>query len=149
MKAGLGLDLTSVGLELIGLFLPHGPSAEEVILQQIAELKNKINDIFTNMNYRFDRVGDLAASGQPELPRLVGQVLRLLNLLRDAWATVPPAALEIGSVNQSPRPLLYGEPYAHYTLQYSDDLGLPGWTTTTITNLHNEQLVAPPIAGSP
>ena len=42
--------------------------------------------------------------------------------------------------------VLYGEPYAHYTLQYRDDLNVPGWTTTTITNLHNEEMITLPMS---
>ena len=40
----------------------------------------------------------------------------------------------------SPRLLLYGEPYAHYSLQYRDTLSAPGWYATGITNLHNLDL---------
>lgn len=42
---------------------------------------------------------------------------------------------------------LYAEPYAHYTLQYSEDLSLPGWLGTTMINLRNEQVVGPPVSG--
>jgi hypothetical protein len=90
------------------------------------------------------RLTSLAATGQPELPRLVGQTLRLVNLLRDAWTTTPPPALEIGRPTDTAELVLHGEPYARYTLQYRDNLGLPGWTTTTLTNLHDtEQLPLP------
>jgi hypothetical protein len=37
----------------------------------------------------------------------------------------------------------------YYTLQYSDTLNAPGWTTTTITNLQDEQTITPPLSGSP
>jgi len=94
-----------------------------------------------------DRLLDLQATGQPEIPRIVGHTLRLLNLLRDAWATVPPSTLEMWSENNSPRLLLYGEPYAHYSLQYRDTLSVPGWYATGVTNLHNEQVVIPPMSG--
>jgi alpha-tubulin suppressor-like RCC1 family protein len=93
------------------------------------------------------RLNDLQATGQPEIPRLVGHTLRLLNLLRDSWASVPPPALELWSESNSPRLLLFGEPYARYTLQYRDTLSLPGWTTTATTNWRNEQIIMPPVSG--
>jgi hypothetical protein len=95
------------------------------------------------------RLNDLQATGQPEIPRLVGHTLRLLNLLRDSWATVPPPALELGRETNTLRVLLYGEPYMRYTLQYRDSLSVPGWTTTTTTNWHNEDMIIPPVSGSP
>jgi len=45
---------------------------------------------------------------------------------------------------QTPWLVLYGEPYAHYNLQYRDSLSVPGWHATGITNLHNEQIVITP-----
>lgn len=99
-----------------------------------------------------DRLNDLQATGQPEIPRLVGHTLRLLNLLRDAWTqptNSPPPALEMGSESAAPRLLLFGEPYTRYTLQYRDSLSPSVWTTTTTTNWRNEQIIAPPVSGSP
>jgi hypothetical protein len=32
------------------------------------------------------------------------------------------------------------------TLEYRDSLSVAGWTTTAITNLHNEQIVAQPVS---
>src|SRR5690242_20869500 len=49
--------------------------------------QDRLNQCLTN----------LQATGQPEIPRLVGHTLRLLNLLSDAWApptNSPPPALE-------------------------------------------------------
>ncbi len=95
---------------------------------------------------------NLQATGKPEIPRLVGHTLRLLNLLSDAYAAPahsPPPALEVSSASNSPCLLLYGEPYMNYTLQYCDTLGAPGWITTTITNLQDEQTITPPFSGSP
>jgi hypothetical protein len=43
--------------------------------------------------------------------------------------------------------ILYGEPYARYTLQSRDSLSVPGWNTTGITNLHNEQITTLPASG--
>ena len=104
--------------------------------------QNRLNLCLTN----------LQATGQPEIPRLVGQTVRLLNLLNDAWMSPtnsPPPALEISSQNNAPSLLLYGEPFMNYTLQYRDNLSSPGWTTTTLTNLQDEQTIAPPFIGSP
>ena len=76
----------------------------------------------------------------------MGHTLRLLNLLRDAWGSVPPSTLEMWSETGTPCVLLYGEPYAHYSLQYRDSLSVPGWYATGITNLHNEQIVLTPVS---
>lgn len=95
---------------------------------------------------------NLQAKGQPEIPRLVGQTLRLLNLLSDAWtppANSPPPVLEISSTSHTPSLLLYGEPNMNYTLQYQDSLGGPAWTTTTRTNLQDEETIIPPLSGGP
>lgn len=91
------------------------------------------------------RLQDLAASGQPEIPRLVSQTLRQLAVLRDAWSSVAPPALETGREGDGLRVGLYGEPFVRYTLQYRDNLSVPGWITTTITNLHNEEFITLPM----
>ncbi len=95
-----------------------------------------------------DRLDDLAVTGQPEIPRLVEHTLRLLYLLRDAWATMPPPALETWREGNAPRIVIYGEPYARYTLQHSDNLSVPGWITTTVTNLHSASPFTPPVPAS-
>ncbi len=63
--AGIGLNVVSIGLELVGTFLPQflpqQPTPEEVILGEIREVKKMIGDLSTNVNYRFDRV-DLSLS---------------------------------------------------------------------------------------
>ncbi len=95
-------------------------------------------------------LNEIASNRQPELPRLVGHTLRLLNLLRDAWtqpANSPPPALEIGRGTNALQMVLYGEPYTRYTLQYRDNLSAPGWTTTTTTNWRNEQSITLPVSG--
>ncbi len=100
---------------------------------------------YDSLTWRLDqRLASLAATGQVEIPRIVGHTLRLLNLLRDAWATTPPPTLEIGRQTNASELVLYGEPYAHYTLQYRDDLTVPGWTTTSITNMDNESTITLP-----
>ncbi|MGA2750043.1 MAG: hypothetical protein ABSG59_14820 [Verrucomicrobiota bacterium] len=96
-------------------------------------------------------LSNLQATGQPEIPRLVGHTLRLLDLLYDAWtppANSPPSALEMSGPSNAPSLVLYGEPYMYYTLQYSDNLSVPVWTTTTLTNLQDEQPITPPLSGS-
>lgn len=123
------------------------PDAPPVLLDKVVGDRF---EVFTNRLWL--RLNEVAASGQPEIPRLVGHTLRLLNLLRDAWtqpANSPPPALEIGRATNGLGLVLYGEPYAHYTLQYSDNLSVPGWTPTTMTNLHNEQIIMPPVFGTP
>ena len=90
------------------------------------------------------RLNDLKARGEPELPRLVGHTLRLLNVLREAHMPVPLPALEIGRVTNTLGVVLFGEPYVHYTLQYRESLSVPGWSNTGITNMHNEEIVTSP-----
>ena len=58
---------------------------------------------------------------------------------------MPPPALEIGRETNTVRLVLYGEPYAHYTLQ--DSTNLTFWDSTSFTNLHDEQIIAPPASG--
>lgn len=82
-----------------------------------------------------ERLLDLQATGQPEIPRVAGHTLRLLNLLRDAWATVPPSALVIGSQTNGVEIAIHGEPYAFYTLQ--DSPNLTDWFDTSLTNLRS------------
>ncbi|MGO9479442.1 MAG: RCC1 domain-containing protein [Limisphaerales bacterium] len=94
----------------------------------------------------------LQATGQPEIPRLVGHTMRLLNVLADAWTwptNAPPPALELSRATNSLSLILYGMPYAQYTLQYCDSLSAPGWTTTSLTNLESDQTNTPPVSGSP
>ena len=127
--------------------LQASPKAAFQTLYDVAALRYlrfeaRLNQSLTN----------LQATGQPEIPRLVGHTLRLLNLLSDAWtppANSPPPVLEISSQSNAPSLLLYGEPYMNYTLQYSDSLGAPGWTTTTLTNLQDKETITPPFSGSP
>jgi hypothetical protein len=99
-------------------------------LGQVAVLRNQ--RFVERLN---QRLVDLQATGQPEIPRLVGHTLRLLNLLRDSWSATPPSALEIGSKPNGVGLMLCGEPYARYTLLQSSNL-TTSWTTT-ITNLRS------------
>ncbi|MGA2863507.1 MAG: LamG-like jellyroll fold domain-containing protein [Verrucomicrobiota bacterium] len=128
--------------------LQVSPTAPAQALTQVAALRylrfqDRLNQCLTN----------LQATGQPEIPRLVGHTLRLLNLLRDAWTqptNSPPPVLEIGSVSTPPSLLLYGEPYMRYTLQFRDTLSVPGWATTnTLTGLQDGQTSTPPFSGGP
>ncbi len=82
------------------------------------------------------RLADLQATGQPEIPRLVGHTLRLLDLLRDSWSATPPSSLEVARKTNGVGLVLYGEPYARYTLLQSSNL-TSGWTSTSITNLRS------------
>ncbi len=107
---------------------------------------------YTNFVTRLNLcLSNLATNGQPEIPRLVGHTLRLLYLLRDThlgnMTNSPPPALELGRETNSLSLLLYGEPYAHYSLLESTNLDT--WSTTTVTNLHNEQSLPPPNATTP
>ena len=72
--------------------------------------------------------------------------MRLLCLLRDASAAVPPPALDMWSETNSLRWLLYGKPWAHYSVQCSDNLSAAGWFTSTITN-RNKEIITPLLFG--
>jgi hypothetical protein len=127
--------------------LQAAPNAPPQDFGDVAALRyqgfvNRLNQCLSN----------LQATGQPEIPRVVGHTLRLFDLLYDSWSwptNSAPPALELSSASNGPSLLLYGEPYMYYTLQYSDTLNAPGWTTTTITNLQDEQTITPPLSGSP
>jgi len=118
------------------------PDARPMLLEEV--VWPQYNALVTRLN---DRLLDLQATGQPEILRIVGHTLRLLNLLRDAWDTVPPSTLEMWSESSTPCLLLFGEPYAHYSLQYCDSLSVPSWYAMGITNLHNEEMVITPVTG--
>ncbi|MEX0325490.1 MAG: RCC1 domain-containing protein [Puniceicoccaceae bacterium] len=49
-------DFVSAGLNIVSLFIDTGPSAEEMILEEIFALKQMIHDLATHIDYRFDRV---------------------------------------------------------------------------------------------
>jgi alpha-tubulin suppressor-like RCC1 family protein len=132
------LDASRSFLEAENAKLNARPDSRPQTLGEIAALR------FQRFNERLNaRLNDLAAAGEPELPRMVGQTLRQLHLLRDAWASVPPPTLELDRATNNVQLLLYGEPYAHYTLQYRSSLSVPNWTTT-VTNLHDEQFITLP-----
>ena len=104
---------------------------------------------FLRFKDRLDlRLTNLQATGQPEIPRLVGHTLRLLNLLKDAYSAVPSPALEVGWQTNKLNLVLYGEPYARYALQSCENVSTPVWSATTITNLQNEKPIALPISSS-
>jgi hypothetical protein len=94
------------------------------------------------------RLNELA---EPEIPRMIGHTLRLLRLLEDAHlggpANSPPPALEVERETNALRLILHGEPYAHYSLHYSDNLNPPVWTPATITNFLELQLITLPVSG--
>jgi hypothetical protein len=81
------------------------------------------------------RLLDLQATGQPEIPRLVGHTRRLLNPPRDSWNATPPSFLETGSKTNGVGLVLHGEPYASYTLLRPFNL-TSNWNTN-ITNLRS------------
>lgn len=94
---------------------------------------------------------NLQATGQPEIPRLVGHTLRLLNLLSDACTqptNSPPPTLEMRRENNSPCLLLYGEPYVNYTLQSCGSLSSSNWTNTAITACQDGQTNSLPSSGN-
>lgn len=113
--------------------LQASPETMPQTLGQVAVLRNQ--RFVERLN---QRLLDLQATGQPEIPRLVGHTLRLLNLLRDSWNATPPSSLEIGSKTNGVGLVLYGEPYARYSVQQSSNLANPtSWTNTSITDLRS------------
>jgi len=92
------------------------------------------------------RLLDLQATGQPEIPRLVGHTLRLLKLLRDAHAVTPPPAVEADRQTSGLDVVLYSEPYARYAIEYCTDLKAPAWSSVT-TNLHSGERVTRSLPG--
>jgi hypothetical protein len=112
-------------------------------LQVPGAIPQKLVDVAVQRNQLFGarldaRLADIAATGQLEIRRLVGHTLRLLNLLRAAWtapANSPPSTLETSRQTNGLGIVLYGEPYAHYTLQQSSNL--INWASTSIANLRS------------
>jgi alpha-tubulin suppressor-like RCC1 family protein len=135
------LDVSGAWLQGENDRLQTTPGAAPLLLSDVAALRHRL---FTE---RLNQC--LANLRQPETPRLVGHTLRLLNLLRDAWAVAPPPVLELRTGTNALRLVLYGEPFAHYTLQYRDDLTVPGWTPTGYTGLHNEESIPAPVSTGP
>ncbi|HEX5399834.1 MAG TPA: hypothetical protein VFY06_12390, partial [Verrucomicrobiae bacterium] len=77
---------------------PRAPTAEGAL--RYVRFQDRLNQDLTQ----------LQATGQPEIPRLVGQTLRRLNLLNDAYTAPtnsPPPVLEISSQTNTPSLLLY------------------------------------------
>lgn len=120
-------------------------ACREFLQAQIAELQVRADarpelfgEVAVRRYLRFSerleaRLNDLAATGEPEIPRMVGHTLRLLNLLREAWALAPPPALEIGPELRPPLLTIYGEPHVRYSVQDSADL--EAWLDTSLTDL--------------
>ncbi len=111
------------------------PNARPLVLENIVwsrytSFSNRLHQCLTN----------LQATGQPELPRMVGHTMRLLHLLNDAWSSSPSPVLELGRNTNALRLVLYGEPYAHYALHYRDSFSAGDWVNTSATN-HNEQVL--------
>jgi hypothetical protein len=122
------------------------PNAPPQALARVAALRYVCftNQLISDLNA-------LQATGQPEIPRLVGHTLRLLSLLYDALIPTtnsPPPALEMSSVSNQPSLLLYGEPYVDYTLQSCGSLTAPNWTNTAITGWQDGQTNALPFSSS-
>lgn len=107
-------------------FMP-GPRPDQVAVLRFSCFQDRLRA----------RLQDLENTGQPEIPRIIGHTLRLLNLLQGAWPAVPPPALEMSEEANSYRLVLYGEPYTRYALQEANDLNLPNWSTVTPTNWHS------------
>jgi hypothetical protein len=121
-----------------------GPRTRPMVLEDV------VTPRFNCFASRLDQcLTDLAATGQPEIPRIVGHTLRLLNLLRDAWANLPPPSVEMEKTTNSVRLVLYAEPFARHALQESTSLSPPNWTTLTTTNWHNEEGLLRTNSGSP
>lgn len=95
------------------------------------------------------RLNDVAASGGPEIPRLVGHTMRLLSLLRDAWSAASPLAVESTRTNTTLHLTLYGEPYSRYVFQQCTNLTASAWAPCSATNIHTETDFTLPITAGP
>ena len=121
----IDLAASRIFLEAENARLNARPDSRPQVLGEVAALR------FQRFTERLNaRLNDLAATGEPELPRMVGQTLRQLYLLRDGWNSVPPPTLELGHATNNVGLLLYGEPYARYTLQYRDSLTMAMYSDT-------------------
>ncbi len=116
------------------------PSARPLVIEEA--VWPRVSCLATRLN---ERLLDLQATGQAEIPRMIGQTLRLLNL--------PTSDAGDMERNQLPVASPLREPYAHHNLQYRDSLCVAGWTTATIprlqggTNLYNQELITSLVAG--
>ena len=141
------------GEPLVGLEAAHQLLLEEMEAIQsppflpTLKLSETAADRFACFKERLQtRLNEIAQTGQPESPRLVGHTLRLLNLLRDARRTVPQPTLELSRETNTLNLILYGEPYAHYALQSCNNVSTPVWSATTITNFQNEKVITLPVS---
>lgn len=78
-------NFLSAGLGLVSLFMESGPSADELILQEIGALKEMIHDLATHMDYRFDRVDQALNVVLDQLDysiQLIGEVGHDVDALR-------------------------------------------------------------------
>jgi hypothetical protein len=114
------------------------PEARPLVLDEL--VWPRLNCFATRLS---ERLQDLQANGQPEIPRMIGHTLRLMNLLRDSWTqptNSPPPVLEFWSEANTPRLVLFGEPAMKYTLQESGSLSAPKWSNV-LTGLETGQLI--------
>jgi hypothetical protein len=113
----------------------------------IDDVVNSRYSCFTNRLH--EALLTLKTNGQPEIPRLVGHTLRLLNVLSNC-AAITPAALDItpdsnSQTNITMRLAIYGEPYAHYILQTCTSFTGSNPVVANMTDLiatnHNEDVI--------
>jgi alpha-tubulin suppressor-like RCC1 family protein len=141
----LDLDAASSLLSDDAERLVNSPNVRPILLGEVAASRS--TNFAARLNAQFQ---NLQTNGQPEIPRIAGHTLRLLNLLRDAWAQVvvdgvfhpegiPPAALELGRATNGLSLFFYGEPYLRYSLKESVDLR--HWSDTPFTTLRSERML--------
>jgi hypothetical protein len=99
----------------------------------LGDVLNGRTDAFTaRLNAR---LAELQTSPQPEVPRMIGHTLRLLDLLREARVGgAPPPVMDIVR-SANPTVTIYGEPHVRYALHES--ITLTNWTN--IGSVTNEQ----------
>jgi len=142
-EAMADVEVSRAFLEAENEKLAARPDAQPQVFREVAQFR------YWRFRERLAAcLSKLSETGQPEIPRIVGHTLRLVNLLQEAYAPVAKPVLEMWREGDTPRLVLYGEPYVRYTLQYRDSLSVPGWYAAGITNLHNEQVITPPVSGS-
>ncbi len=136
------VEVSRAFLEAENEKLAARPDAQPQVFREVAQFR------YERFRERLAAcLSKLSDTSQPEIPRIVGHTLRLVNLLQEAYAPVAKPVLEMWREGGTPRLVLYGEPYVRYTLQYRDSLSVPGWYSAGITNLQNEQVITPPVSG--
>ncbi len=81
-------NFISAGLNIISLIFDTGPSADEMILDEIADMKQMIVDLANHLDYRFDRV-------DRSLNQILAKLQESIELSLDTQEQVKQARLDL------------------------------------------------------